>query len=77
MLCGSFTRGAEGFAFLVSRFRPDRWWFGLPLLLRGSLLSLCIVAAPNFPPAQYALGAVVVLSFQLGQASALDHRLVS
>lgn len=70
-------RGTQGVAFLVSRFRPDRWWWGLPLLLRGTLLSLCLVAAPELPPAQHAMMTVVILSFLLGQARSYNCRLDS
>eukprot|EP00913_Durusdinium_trenchii_P020849 g19588.t1 len=38
--------------FLVFRFRLDSWWFGLPLLARGPLLSLPVVFATDYPPIQ-------------------------
>ncbi|CAK9021800.1 Ephrin_rec_like domain-containing protein, partial [Durusdinium trenchii] len=38
--------------FLVFRFRLDSWWFGLPLLARGPLLSLPVVFATGYPPIQ-------------------------
>lgn len=41
-----------GFIFLINRFRSDRWWFGVPLLMRGPLLSLPVVWAADFPEAQ-------------------------
>ena len=38
--------------FLVFRFRLDSWWFGVPLLVRGPLLSLPVVLATDYPPVQ-------------------------
>ena len=35
--------------FLIFRFRPNVWWFGLVLLARGPLLSLPGVVATNMP----------------------------
>ena len=34
-------------AFLMANFRPSTWWFGLVILLRGPLLSLAQVVAPD------------------------------
>eukprot|EP00438_Fugacium_kawagutii_P034972 Skav206071 [mRNA] locus=scaffold3247:307319:320595:+ [translate_table: standard] len=53
------------FAFLISKFRMDTWWYGLPVLFRGPLLSLCPVVATDFPPNQAALLATVLLAFLL------------
>ena len=50
------------FAFLISRFRMDRWWYGVPVLLRFPLLSLCPVLATDFPPAQAAMVATVLMA---------------
>ncbi|CAK9078696.1 unnamed protein product [Durusdinium trenchii] len=47
-------------AFLFNRFRRDRWWYGVPLLLRGPMLSLSVVCATNFPAAQVAAGTVII-----------------
>ena len=44
------------FIFLINRFRSDRWWFGVPLLMRGPLLSLPVVWAADFPEAQARFG---------------------
>ena len=38
--------------FLVFRFRLDSWWMGVPLLVRGPLLSLSVVLATDYPPVQ-------------------------
>jgi len=38
-----------GIVFLIQRFRPSKWWFGLILLARGQLLSLPVVFATNMP----------------------------
>jgi len=50
------------FAFLISRFRMDRWWYGVPVLLRFPLLSLCPVLATDFPPAQAAMVVTVLMA---------------
>ena len=42
----------RAFRFLVFRFRLDSWWFGVPLLTRGPLISLPIVLATDYPPIQ-------------------------
>ena len=52
----------RAFTFLISRFRMDRWWYGVPALLRGPLLSLCPVLATDFPPAQAAMVTVVLVA---------------
>lgn len=52
----------RAFAFLISRFRMDRWWYGVLVLLRGPLLSLCPVLATDFPLAQAAMIAGVLVS---------------
>lgn len=35
--------------FLIQRFRPSKWWFGLIIVGRGQLLSLPVVFATNMP----------------------------
>eukprot|EP00913_Durusdinium_trenchii_P026143 g24525.t1 len=35
--------------FLINRFRPEAWWFGLVLLARGTAVSLPAVIAANTP----------------------------
>lgn len=62
-------------AFLFARFRMDRWWFGVPLLLRGPLLSLCVVAATDFPPAQTTGGIFIIAAFLLLQVMAWPWKL--
>ena len=52
----------RAFAFLISRFRMDRWWYGVLVLLRGPLLSLCPVLATDFPLAQAAMIAGVLIA---------------
>eukprot|EP00913_Durusdinium_trenchii_P003102 g2866.t1 len=37
------------FYFLINRFRPDVWWFGLMLLIRSAFVSLPAVIAANEP----------------------------
>ena len=43
------VRRLASIRFLVFRFRPDVWYFGLVLLARGPLLSLPGVIATNMP----------------------------
>eukprot|EP00438_Fugacium_kawagutii_P020373 Skav210758 [mRNA] locus=scaffold1132:52364:53404:- [translate_table: standard] len=59
------SKRVEAFAFLISKFKLETWWYGLPVLLRGPLLSLCPVVATDFPPNQAALVATVLLAFLL------------
>ncbi|CAK9000598.1 Uncharacterized protein SCF082_LOCUS6566, partial [Durusdinium trenchii] len=47
--------------FLVFRFRPDVWYFGLVLLARGPLLSLPGVIATNMPSLQLTLMHMILL----------------
>ena len=53
----------RSFRFLVFRFRLDSWWFGVPLLLRGPLLSLPIVLATDHAPVQVCFCIVVLMTF--------------
>ncbi|CAE7877999.1 unnamed protein product, partial [Symbiodinium microadriaticum] len=48
---GQHTK-VRAFRFLLFRFRLDSWWFGVPLLIRGPLLSLPIALATDYPPIQ-------------------------
>ena len=50
--------------FVLHRFRPDRWWFGLALLARGLLLSLPAVLATD----EASLVVVLMLLVQLTYA---------
>ncbi|CAJ1377702.1 unnamed protein product, partial [Effrenium voratum] len=54
--------------FLLFRFRLDIWWYGVPLLIRGPLLSLPIVLATDAPPVQVICVAVVLMMFLCLQA---------
>lgn len=38
--------------FLIDRFRPDVWWYGIILLVRGPLLSIPAIVAANLPGLQ-------------------------
>jgi len=53
--------------FLVFRFRLDSWWFGVPLLCRGPLLSLPVVLATDYPPVQIIVIAVILAGFMVTQ----------
>lgn len=48
--------------FLVVRFRPDVWWFGLILLFRGLLLSVPAVIVTDMPSIHLALMLIVLLT---------------
>jgi len=55
-----------GVRFLIFRFRPNVWWFGLVRFTRGPLLSMPAVAAPNMPAVQFVcLLGILLLSLQL------------
>lgn len=47
------------------RRRLDSWWFGVPLLCRGPLLSLPVVLATDYPPVQIIAIAVVLAGFMV------------
>ena len=47
--------------FLFFRFRPDRWWYGLPVLLKGLALSMPLVAATDDPQLQAFLSVLVLV----------------
>ena len=40
----------------------DSWWFGVPLLIRGTLLNLPVVLATDYPPVQIVLIAMLMTS---------------
>ena len=52
------------------RFRLDKWWFGLPLLLRGPLMSLVVTCATDFVDVQVCLIVLVLTGYALIQATA-------
>eukprot|EP00438_Fugacium_kawagutii_P009530 Skav209803 [mRNA] locus=scaffold1201:304082:307272:- [translate_table: standard] len=52
-------------SFLVNRFTMYRWWYGVPDLARGTLLSLCPVFATDFPPLQALMLTTVLVGFLL------------
>lgn len=58
------------FRFLVFRFRLDSWWFGVPLLTRGPLISLPIVFATDYPGIQTIWVTFILLCFLACQALA-------
>eukprot|EP00435_Cladocopium_sp_Y103_P054212 s328_g17.t1 len=53
------------FRFLIFRFRLDSWWFGVPLLLRGPLISLPVVLATDYPSIQVVSIAMILTSFMV------------
>ena len=60
----------QSFNFLTYRFRLDKWWFGLPLLLRGPLMSLVVTCATDFVEAQVCLIVLILTGYALIQATA-------
>ena len=63
-----YHRLVRCFRFLVFRFRLDSWWFGVPLLCRGPLISLPIVFATDYPAIQTVFVTLILLSFLACQA---------
>ena len=58
------------FRFLVFRFRLDSWWFGVPLLPRGPLISLPIVLATDYQSIQTIFVTLILAAFLVTQAMA-------
>ncbi|CAE7597097.1 SVEP1 [Symbiodinium natans] len=56
-----FLRAAT---FLTDRFRPSSWWFGLPILLRGPLLSLPVTLFTNNPATQVVLMSMALMAYK-------------
>jgi len=54
--------------FLLGRFRLDVWWWELPLLLRGPLLAMTVVLAPDAPALQVAGCQTILIVFSAAQA---------
>lgn len=52
------------------RFRLDKWWFGVLLILRGPLMSLVVTCATNFPAAQVCLNSLILTIYIVIQAMA-------
>ena len=53
------SRKLTAVRFLVVRFRPDVWWFGLILLFRGLLLSVPAVIVTDMPSIHLATWQIV------------------
>lgn len=49
--------------FLLGRFRLDVWWYGVPLLVRGPLLALTVVIAPDTPALQVLFCQIILLCY--------------
>eukprot|EP00439_Symbiodinium_sp_Y106_P056578 s251_g7.t4 len=49
--------------FLIDKFRLDSWWFGLPLLLRGPLMSLPLLLFTNNPASQVVLMSLTLIAY--------------
>ena len=58
------------FRFLVFRFRLDSWWFGVPLLCRGPLISLPIVLFTDYQAIQSILVTSILCAFLVIQGLA-------
>ncbi|CAE7457406.1 unnamed protein product [Symbiodinium natans] len=59
----------SAFRFLLARFRLDGWWYGVPLLVRGSLLNLPVVLATDYPPVQIVSMSVILVVFMIVQTT--------
>jgi len=53
--------------FLLGRFRLDVWWYGVPLLLRGPLLAMTVVLAPDAPALQCLGCQIILMTFMVVQ----------
>lgn len=60
-------RFRTGVRFLVFKFRPGCWWFGLVLLLRSFLQAMVTIVFPNEEFAQFLAMFFITLSFLLAQ----------
>ena len=62
VLIGGTVGRLAAIRFLIFRFRPNVWWFGLVLLARGPLLSLPGVLATNMPSLRLTLMLGILLA---------------
>ncbi|CAE7864221.1 unnamed protein product, partial [Symbiodinium microadriaticum] len=53
------------FRFVKEGYRLDSWWYGVPVLLTGPLLSLPAVVAPDDPATQVGLTTVILFAHLL------------
>ena len=60
----------QRFNFLIYRFCLDKWWFGLPLLVRGPLMSLVVTCATDYLEVQLCLNVLILTGYALIQAAA-------
>lgn len=51
------------FAIQFASASQDSWWYGVPLLVRGPLLSLPIALATDYPPVQSIMVNVILSMF--------------
>ncbi|CAL1162950.1 unnamed protein product [Cladocopium goreaui] len=58
------------FNFLIKRFRLDKWWFGIPLILRGPLMSLVVTCATDYPAVQVCMNSLILSIYTAIQATA-------
>lgn len=63
------------FQFLINRFRHDSWWYEVPLLTRGPLLSLALVLAIDSPALQVQSIGVILTFYGFLLASAWPWKL--
>ncbi|CAE7525345.1 unnamed protein product, partial [Symbiodinium sp. CCMP2592] len=59
----NYQRHVAASEFLIDKFRLDSWWFGLPLLLRGPLLSLPLLLFTNNPATQVVLMSLTLIAY--------------
>jgi len=65
-----WNTGVRSSRFLVFRFRLDSWWYGVPLMARGLLISLPIALATDFPPVQVMFVTLILFTFSTVQTRA-------
>ena len=58
----------NAFRFLIMKFRLDRWWLGVLLLVHGPLMSLPVALATDYPPVQVMCVILVFLVFLMIEA---------
>ena len=59
----SWSEKLPAIRFLIFRFRPQIWWFGLVLLVRGGVLPLCGVVVPDMPRFSLAMMGSILMTY--------------
>lgn len=59
----TWSKKLPAIRFLIFRFRPQVWWFGLVLLVRGGVLPLCGVVVPDMPRFSLTMMGSILLTY--------------